>query len=493
MAKMKRNLVLLNTCLFIVALLVGGGLRAQKLANYDYSFKVKGLAEGDTVMLAYYLGTKQYIKDTTVVPKGGLVSFKGTDLDAGVYLFVLPGMKYFEFLAVEPKVVMESDTSSLVGLMKVKTSEENTIFFDYLKYIETKQKEAKDLQTEKATATEARKAEIDKRSAALDAEVKAQRDKVINDNKGKFVSKLLLASVDPEVAKAPEGMTPEQVKDYQFRKYKAAYLQNVDFSDERLLRTPVIQNKIKEYLNRLTVQHPDSIILSIEDIMVRAQANPEVFKFCVITITNMWSNSKQMCFDKIYVHMAGSYYVSGRATWVDSTQLSKIKDRYYKMLYNTCDRKAVNLVMQDINGNPTSLYNVDAKYTVLAFWAWDCGHCKKEMPQLAEFYKEYEKYGVKVFAVSTKEEIDKWKEFIAEKGLGGFINAIDPENKTNFRVFYDIYSTPVIYLLDKDKRILAKRLDIFNLKKYLHHDLGLPEPKEDPAEKSDPNNKEVEH
>jgi peroxiredoxin len=462
-------------------------LHAQKLATYDFSFRAKGLNEGDTCMLAYYLGTKQYIKDTVVVPKGGLVNFKGTDLEGGIFLFVVPGMKYFEFLAVEPKVVLETDVANMVGMMKVKTSEENTIFFDYLKFIESKQKQAELLKKEKETATDkARKDAIDKELSQLDVDVKAYRDKTINDNKGKFVSKLLYASQEPEVAKAPEGMSAEDVKVYQFRNYKAEYLKYVDFSDDRLLRTPIIQNKIKEYLNRLTVQHPDSIILSIEDIMQRAQANHDVFKFCVITITNMWSNSKQMCFDKIYVHMAGNYYVSGRADWVDSTQLSKIKDRYYKMLYNTCDRKAVNLMLQDVDEKPVSLYGVDAKYTILVFWAWDCGHCKKEMPQLVELLKAYQQYDVKVMAVSTKEEIDKWKDFIKEKGMENFINASDPQNKTNFRVFYDIYSTPVIYLLDKDKKILAKRLDIFNLKKYLNHELGLPEPVEDPNEKSEP-------
>ncbi len=488
MAKMNTISMLKKGLLLLVLFLTIGSVHAANVKEYDYSFKVKGLKEGDTTMIAYYLGTKQYIKDTMIVPKTGIVNFKGTELEGGIFLFVVPGMKYFEFLAVEPKISMETDLANMVSAMKVKVSDENTIFFDYLKFIETKQKESEKLKAEKdnPATVEGRKTEIDKLLQDLDKQVKAYRDKVIADNKGKFVSKLLYASQEPEVATAPTGMSAEEAKIFQFRKYKSEYLQFVDFSDERLLRSPIIQNKIKEYLNRLTVQHPDSIIMSIEDIMVKAQANKDVFKFCVITITNMWSGSKQMCFDKIYVHMAGSYYVSGRADWVDSTQLSKIKDRYYKMRYNNCDEKAVNLIMDDINGNSTSLYKMDAKYTVLVFWAHDCGHCKKEMPQLAELLKEYKQYGVNVFAVSTKEELDKWKAFVKEKGMEDFVNVADPQNKTNFRIFYDIYSTPVIYLLDKDKKIMAKRLDIYNLKKYLNHELGLPEPPApDPDEKHD--------
>lgn len=439
---------------------------AQAIQNFDFTFKVKGLEVGDTCMIANYLGTKQYIKDTLIVPKSGIINYKGKEIDGGIYLFVVPGMNYFEFLVAEPKISLETDLAELVPAMKVKVSEENKIFYEYLKFMDAKQKEGEKL-----------KADPDKeKMAALDKELKDYRSNLIQTHPNTFVSKLIHASLEPELSEVPAGTSPEDTKLMQFKEYKSKYLDFVDFSDARMLRTPILQNKIKDYLNRLTVQHPDSIILSIEDIMKRAQANDEVFKYCVITITNMWAGSKQMCFDKIYVHMAGAYYVSGMATWVDSTQMSKIKDRYYKMMYNTCGRTAVNLVMNDTEDKRVALSDVKAKYTVMVFWAYDCGHCKKEMPQLVEFYKEYKEHGVKIFAVTTKNEQDRWKTFIKEKGMEDWINVYDPENKTNFRVFYDIYSTPVIYLLDEDKKILAKRIDIFNLKRLISHELGLPMP-----------------
>ena len=227
------------------------------------------------------------------------------------------------------------------------------------------------------------------------------------------------------------------------------------------------------YLTRLTVQHPDSIIESIEDIMSKAQANKDVFMFCVTTLTNMWSNSSLVCFDKIYSHMVGSYYLSGRADWVDSLQLSRMKSRYDNMRYNNCYEKAENLVMNDINGNATSLYKLEAKYTIMVFWSVDCGHCKSKLPRLAEFLKEYQQYGIKVYAVLTDRATDRWKELVTERGLEGFVNVADPENKTNFQTLYDIYSTPVIYLLDKDKTIMVKRLEVEQLEKFLKHELGL--------------------
>ena len=464
--------------LFLIQEASISSLKAAPEENYDITVKIKGLNQGDTCMIAYYLGTKQYIKDTIIAGPAGLVQYKGTDkLDGGLYLFVMPGMKYFEFLLVEPKFSLEADREDPVSTMKVKGSPENTAFFAYLQFLQSKQQTVKELQDKKATLKDSVQIKaIDAQILNIDKEVKAYREQEIATHKGKFFSTLVRASTDPEVATVPAGMTAEEGKKYQFTQYKSAYLKGIDWNDDRLLRTPVIQNKVKEYLERLTVDHPDSIIVSADHIISLANNNAEIFKFCVITITNMYAGSKKMCFDKVYVHMAGNYYVSGRATWVDSTQMSKIKDRYYKMMYNDCDRKAPNLHLQDEDGKPVDMYGINAKFTVLIFWAYDCGHCKKEIPQWYEFYKEYKKYGVEVLAISTKEDLPKWKEFLQEKGLHDWINAADPENKTGFRVLYDIYSTPVIYLLDDNKVILGKRLDIANMKKVLHHELGLPEP-----------------
>jgi thiol-disulfide isomerase/thioredoxin len=106
-----------------------------------------------------------------------------------------------------------------------------------------------------------------------------------------------------------------------------------------------------------------------------------------------------------------------------------------------------------------TLYQVNAKYTVLVFWAVDCDHCQKEIPLLQENLKQLKgKVDVKVFAVQTKDDLfEDWRKFIIEKKLE-FINVFDPVHLNNTKEKFDITSTPVIYLLDKDKRIKGKKL-----------------------------------
>jgi hypothetical protein len=91
---------------------------------------------------------------------------------------------------------------------------------------------------------------------------------------------------DPEVPDPPKdekGNITDST--FQYHYYKSHFWDNVDFSDERLLRTPILQNKIKTYTTQLTPQHPDSIIESVNLIIEKSKANKEVFKYCVASLS----------------------------------------------------------------------------------------------------------------------------------------------------------------------------------------------------------------
>jgi peroxiredoxin len=249
------------------------------------------------------------------------------------------------------------------------------------------------------------------------------------------------------------------------------------------------------YLEKLTYQEPDSLIKSVKYIMDKVEGNDEMFKYWVIFLTNKYAKDKRMCFEKVYVYMGEKYYLTNRATWVDSTQMVKITDRILKMKYNQCGMKAANLRLLDQSGEMKQLYDLKSKYTIMYFWDYDCGHCKKTTPVLVEFYDKYKSYGIEVFGVCTRDDTVKWKKYLHENELP-WRNSIDLDGKSYFRVYYDIYSTPVIYLLDENKIIKAKRVDVPGLEEYLRFELGLPPiksefPSEDELEKE--KDADVEH
>ena len=73
---------------------------------------------------------------------------------------------------------------------------------------------------------------------------------------------------------------------------------------------------------------------------------------------------------------------------------------------------------------------------------------------------------IKVFAVATEFDKKEWKKFIKEQNTGDWLNVADinhdeegnPVASSDWRDKYDIYSTPVVYLLDEKKKIIAKRI-----------------------------------
>ena len=77
--------------------------------------------------------------------------------------------------------------------------------------------------------------------------------------------------------------------------------------------------------------------------------------------------------------------------------------------------------------------------------------------------------------MATEFDVDEWKKFLEEQKIEDWLNVADisfddegnPLANSDWRDKYDIYSTPVVYLLDKEKRILAKRINHDQLKEII--------------------------
>jgi thiol-disulfide isomerase/thioredoxin len=138
---------------------------------------------------------------------------------------------------------------------------------------------------------------------------------------------------------------------------------------------------------------------------------------------------------------------------------------------------AANLELLDTANNVAPLYNVKAAYTIVAFWDPNCGHCKEEIPRLDSFYRAiWKQKNIKVYAVMTEYDTDAWKAFINKHQLAEWTHVHhtlkmvkeDAEaQRPSFKQLYDITQTPTLYLLDKDKRILAKKLTLEQLNDFL--------------------------
>lgn len=453
--------------------------------GYSIKIRVKGIK--DTVCyLANYFGDKQYLKDTARVDSKGNFTFEGKNpLEGGIYMAVLPGKRYFEIIisGTEKSFSMETDTADYAKYMKVKDSEENTYFYDYLKFLEPKGHSIDSLNKSLAKAKDkSDSTAIKEKMAAGEKEIIEYKNNFIKDHPTLFVSKIFKAIRPPQI---PEDMQskPDSVK---YAYYKNHFLDDIDFSDDRMVRTPVFHSKLDEYIHKLVIQTPDSVNKEADRLVARTKGSKETFKYTVWYITTNYETSNIMGMDAVFVHMVEKYYMTKKAYWVDSATNMKIIERALILKPLLLGKQAPPLILQDTLDVNHALYDVKAKYTVVFFWDPNCGHCQKETPILYKVYEKYYDKGLEVYSVNIARDKEAWKKYIRQNNLH-WMNVNDSHHHVNFKTLYDIYSTPVIYLLDDKKKIVAKRLGHEQLDELLAREFKMkPEPKAANEEKPKP-------
>ncbi len=452
--------------LFLVVVSVKG-------EGYSIDIQIKGLSD-TTVFIGYHFADKKYVRDTIHLNSSGQVTYTGDeDLPGGVYLLVFPSMSFVEFIVSDDQEFsIMVDIADPLYTLKFKGSEENTRFLDYQKFMREQQTAAGELRTAREQYQNVPDSveSINNRLNEIDKQINQYWDRLIQENSDTFLGHLVKALRNPEL---PDFEVPEGTENIDSVKWITGYLynrdhflDNIEFSDERLLRTPIVYNKLNYYVNRILIQRPDSIIPPIHKLVEKSRANEKFFQFVVVFLMNNFLQSSIMGMDAVYVDIAEKYYLSGEATWVDSAFLANVEDRVSKIKPNLIGKTGKDLIMQTSTGEWASLHEVKARYTVLYFWEPNCGHCKQATPALYDIYQKYRDKGLEVFAVYTQGDEEEWHNYLTENGFD-WINVYDPNQNTYFRYFYDIFSTPVVYLLDEQKVIVAKRISVESLGKML--------------------------
>lgn len=482
---------------------------AQK-TPHKIDVTVKGVKD-TTLLLGYHYGPKKLVSDTIWVDSKGHGTFKGDSLlDGGLYLILTPDYHYFEIMIDNPDQTfkLETDTTDLFGNLKVEGSESNSVFVQYQKKSAEMYKKRKPLldslkSLSEADTTKYKKKELETRRTTMDTlrkQLNVVRDEMLayeEDIMKKYPTSLLASilgcthEIDiPDYPRDENGVITDSLFKYTYMKNH--YFDNIKLGDERLLRTPVYESKIDDYFDKQLFQIPDSIITQVDFLMnkiLEQEGKGYEGKMYYNTLHHLfmkYQNPKYMGLDNIFVHIMGNYYLNGHVparVVNDTAYMNKIQDRYNKTVNNQIGHQAMDMLVYkmgqdtlDENMGWYRLSNVPSKYVVIYFWDTDCGHCKKIIPEWHKLYREneFKKKGVESFMVYTQTDMEKWKKFIQEKDMFDFINVFDPYQNTNFRTNYDIYSTPVVYVLNQERKIIAKRLppetvvDVLN--RELEHD-----------------------
>ena len=131
--------------------------------------------------------------------------------------------------------------------------------------------------------------------------------------------------------------------------------------------------------------------------------------------------------------------------------------------------KGPDVQAKDLNGNLRAISDIKSDYVIVFMYSPSCEHCIAESPQMVTFYKEWKNKGVEVFGIGVETDQTEWEKFVKDYGLDIFTNVYDPTNKAIYKKYY-VDITPEIYVLNKDRIIIGKNLDVSQISEIINRD-----------------------
>ncbi len=446
--------------------------------GYRIDFKIAGLKQDTTAYLGSYYQEKLFAPDTAKINAKGEFRFEGSKpLPHGVYFLLVDKTRLFEFvIGTQQKFSLETTTDDYIKNMVVKGDEDNKLFFENILLITSKQSEIQPLVKilQDSSISEERKQETRKSYNEISKTIIDYQQSIITKHPTTATARVLNINrpiVVPDPPKKPNGNIDST---FQLRYYRQHYFDNFPLGDEITLRTPKVQYwpKVQEYLDRLLIQHPDTITNALVKLISIAKQNQETYKYLVWNAILDYQNHKIMGLDEVFVNLSDKYIATGEMDyWLDKKSGKNVMEQADKVRLGLIGSTGKDLTMLDDKLQPRSLYDLKSNYTILFFFKPTCGTCREEAPHLVSFYNaNKKKFGVEVFSVSTDTSMSDMKKFIKDFNITWTtVNGPRSYSKTHFSKLYYAESTPTIYILDDKKKIIARKIGVDQMEGFLEN------------------------
>ncbi|MBN2638286.1 MAG: AhpC/TSA family protein [Bacteroidales bacterium] len=447
--------------------LLAGSHFAFAQSDYNITIKIKNFPEKSLLLTSYY-GDKIRIADTALAQSEGVFVFKGKEhLPGGIYMAVSPKKrKLFEFVINKNQnFTLSTDTANYSMNMKVQNSVENQLFFDYMKFNEKEYRASVDI-VNKRSGVKKGSSEYNYYTKQLDSIKKLSeqhREVIMKENPGTFVASVFRAMSELENLSSEKPASEEA-----FYQLKSKYWKNFALNDPRLFRTPLYDKKVDTYFKFFVPTQPDSVDIAIDNTISKARGCSACVSYLVWKFTMDYQNPKYMGFDKVFVHLVDQYFDKEPIENTTPSILKLLKKRADALRPLLIGKKAPELVLLDTTGNYVGVESLPHRYTLLLFWDYKCGVCKEEMKELVPFYNKYARhYDLAVYGININPDLDEWKNAVRDRKLPWINVNATRSIKGDYTKTYDIHGTPQLFLLDKDKKILAKQFSVNQLKMIL--------------------------
>lgn len=191
-----------------------------------------------------------------------------------------------------------------------------------------------------------------------------------------------------------------------------------------------------------------------DHIMNQASVDEDQFILAGTFIYNMFETKNNAAANE---HLS-LLILEGDGCAVDDTKdVTRRFEQYRKMkVGNTAADIKIN--------NTQSLYNLNNEHKLVVFWASWCAHCMQEMPQLAKAYPGLKAKGVEVISISLDTDESEYNKAAQNHNWLKFCDFKRWE--TPAAKDYYISTTPALFILDANNKILEKPRGVSDIKRY---------------------------
>ena len=414
--------------------------------NSTIKLDIRNAESGTKVILQKYSGLKQLKTDSLQVEVNTEMNFgKDKPLLPGMYSITNDKKLLANFFISNPEFdsfTISLDIENPAQTLVFAGSPENQAFIDYLRFLNANQQ-------------------------------KGEQAEMVIRQKGKELQKqfpgtmlaLFIKSLSQSEIPEP-AITVANKQEYTYYYMANHFFDNIDFSDSRLLKTPILEQKLGSYFRQIAPPVADSIKIRVTEVLAKARANDEVYNWAVKYLYQLYRESPIQDNSQVYNFIGEQFILNEPKRWNDTAFVEKVRERVANAKLNPVGAIATNLKLQTPEGKTSDLYSIEASKTILLFFNPGCEACHAVTEELFAIYQQYKAKGIQVYAVYTDRNTEEWKNYISAKGLD-WINVFDPTGEEEIDRKYDIFAIPLIYMLDKDKKILAKDIPVNQLNTYL--------------------------
>ncbi|MGL5959935.1 MAG: redoxin domain-containing protein [Bacteroidales bacterium] len=468
---MKKNLFLILVCALSV-------WTANAAKSYKIEVQFKGLSN-TTVQLGYFVAEQNFIIDTVRLNKSGKGLFsKNFTLPRGSYFVLLPNRNYVEFLISDKQSFkIKADYKDVRETLEFVGSPENQAFTQYQSvmrtHIETSTNIRKQMQYNARHTKDSTKF-FQEQIQQNELQVNRYIDGLANTYRNGFLGTILNANRIPAIPNI-RHIKSEATKDSIRTAYFSRYFDRVNITDEGLIRTKFFTPSLDFFFKQLIPQQPDTIIRHADRLIKRSESNPAMFRHLVDYFLQAYQISENINNEPIFMHLADKYYLTERATWVSKEAKEKLRETVEKFRLIVVGAIAPDFRMMTSENKRISLHETPSDWTFLVFFDPNHPQCQKELKELWQFYNANQQKGVQVIAMYTLYKRNEWQAFL-DLNQYTWINTWDGlEGKdangnntiysmgSNYYTTYNVKRAPTIYLLDKNKKIVARNLSVNEL------------------------------